>query len=213
MAQHINSPKSPKSPSTFLKFFPELFSTKSDTLKQENAPTHTTSVSPIESIIESFEAYALSPQLKDRTKKLAIPFSLASVRDEADDENEVFEETLEKPGSKSENESEDCTLNSQGEINGDKTLQESDYQQKIETEVRNMFLNAPNAMAQMRGHNVLRRNSLFDNYPLSERRPVITRDDLTEEEMAALWVDIFKPLDVMGMILGHEKKTTSQHGQ
>ena len=77
----------------------------------------------------------------------------------------------------------------------------------------NMFLNAPNAIAQMRGHTALRRNSLFDNYPLSERRPVITSDDLTEEEMAALWVDIFKPLDVMGMILSHENKTTSQHGQ
>ena len=117
---------------------------------------------------------------------------------------EVIGETLEKPKLQSENESEDYTLDSRGNVNSSKILQESDY---------NMFLNAPNAIAQMRGHTALRRNSLFDNYPLSERRPVITSDDLTEEEMAALWVDILKPLDAMGMILSHENKTTSQHGQ
>ena len=42
---------------------------------------------------------------------------------------------------------------------------------------------------------------------------MITSDDLTEEEMAALWVDIFKPLDVMGMILSHKSKTMCRQGQ
>ena len=182
-------------------------------MKQENAPTHTTSVSPTELITESFEASAMSPQLKDQTKMFSIHFSKDSVKDETKDQVEVLGETLEKPKLQSENESEDYTLDSRGNVNSDKTLQESDYQQKIKTEVLNMFLKAPDAMTIMRGHSVLRRNSLFDNYPLSERRPVITSDDLTEEEMAALWVDIFKPLDVMGMILSHENKTISRHGQ
>ena len=157
---------------------------------------------------QSFEASALSPQLKDRTKKFAIPFSRSDVKDEAKDQVDIFGENLEKAKLRSEKESEDYTSDCQGDINGDKSFQESHYQQTLETKVPNMFPNVPNAMAQMRGHNTLRRNSLFDNYPLSERRPVITSDYLTEEEMAALWVDIFKPLDVMGMILSHEHKTS-----
>ena len=210
MAQRINTPKT-KNP--FLKFLPKLFSTKSKTLKQENAPTRNTLAPPFEPTTESFEAYAISPQLKDRAKMLAVLFSRANVKDEAKDQVEIFGEKLEKRELQNKKVCEDYPLNSQGNINSDKSLQESDYQQKIETEVPNIFLNAPNAMAQVRGHNAFRRNSLFDNYPLSEKRPVITSDDLTEDEMAALWVDIFKPLDVMGMIISHENKTISRHGQ
>ena len=209
MGQRINTCKTQNH---FLKFLSELLSTKSKILKQENAPTHTTLL-PLEPMTESFEASAMSPQLKDRTKKFSFLFSGGNVKDETTDQVEIFEEKLEKRKLQSQKMCQDKTLNSHGDINGYKYLQESDYHQKMKTEVRNMFLNTPNALAQMRGHNALRRDSLFDSCPLSERRPVITSDDLTEEEMAALWVDIFKPLDVMGMILSHKSKTLSRQGQ
>ena len=79
MAQRSNAPET-QSPS--LKFLHEIFSTKSKSLKQETAPKHTTLVSPIEPMTQSFEASALSPQLKDRTKKFAIPFSRSDVKDD-----------------------------------------------------------------------------------------------------------------------------------
>ena len=137
----------PATGSSFLKFLHELFSTKNKNLKQNIAPHHSTCSPSLKPITESIEPSALSQQLKDRTRKFAILFSRANVKDEAKDQVEIFGEHLEKPKLQSEKESEDRTLNSQGNINSDKSFQESDNRQNIETKVPNMFLDAPKALS------------------------------------------------------------------